>query len=960
MDGEKLFRPYNGPGKYIFVSYHHGDSEKVYEIITGFYNEGYRLWHDMGIPAGDDFLRQLAEKEKGCSAFFCFLSPAYVDSQLCMRQLDYALTKRLNVIPIMLEKFKLSDAVEFRICALQRFSLSWFETTGEFVDYLAGTAAQILAPCRSANRPVERKPDERKAEKKEYMSDETQAAVLESLFGDTGDLPGSGSFGTVKSEPAPGANLRPQGSMMTFINIFLASSVVELKDDRLAIGDYIRKLNDIYMERNIYFRLFLCEDEDAAMADIRKQEQYNNQIRQSQLFLILIFNNAGEYTREEFDVAYRQFREAGAPAIITCFRQGEGYSPQQSVLDFMKKLDGELGHYFKVYSHIDSLKLALLMQVKLMKLDLPVELEAGKVMISGQEALTLDSLPLLLNNSDYRQLREEYENAEKAFQEAKTRYLQNPEDDEAFFGASGRRNKARAALQEMEKFLFTMLTGMEEKGMKGELTLREREALALLEQGKSREASAMLDEKEIEADADRGASLAEQGRSIQEQCVRELLTKISIEMTMTSDPGRFERIRHLYETAVNREERERLSRQATPRYIRYLIRQHDYKSGFVQAERYLKYMELEGKEAEVSRAGYLLGNLCLDTDRLDKAESFFSSAKSSFEKLREKDPDSYLPDLASVCHGLGILYLRKGGYRRAEEELLRARELREKLAGEKPDTYSLPFTKTCNLLGTLYRETGRTGEAEGNYLRAKEICERMEKEKPGKYLADAAAAGNNLGNLYSLAGRTEEAEKEYLRVKEIDLKLAAENPDAWLPDLATVRNNLGNLYKGENRLAEAEIEYLKAKEVYEKLAAKEPGAWLPPLAKVLTNLGNLYIKSGALNIAEEELNKALEIQKKLSDAQPEVYLPEIGKVYWNLADMYRAKGNAEGEKEALRMIDRVRVDLEKLDTDRTLDKNDDSYINVYPESAPKNAHGWKKPHMREKKGILSVFRRKDK
>ncbi len=957
MDREELFRPYDGPEKYIFVSYYHGDAEKVHEIITAFYNEGYRLWHDWGIQAGDDLMRQLAEKERGCSAFFCFLSPGYVDSPLCMRELDYALAKHLNVIPIMLETFELSDAVEFRICMLQRDNLSRYETTGEFVDHLARAAEQLLTPCRSAKKPAARKPAERKEEKKEYASDMTGEAALESLFGDTGVLPGSESFGAVKSEPAPGANPRPQSQTMTFINIFLASSVVELKDDRLAIGDYIRKLNDIYMERNVYFRLFLCEDEDAAMADIRKQEQYNQQIRQSQLFLILIFNNAGEYTREEFDVAYRSFREAGAPAIITCFRQGEGYSPQQSVLDFMKKLDGELGHYFRVYSHIDSLKLALLMQVKLMKLDLPVELEAGKVMISGQEALTLDSLPLLLNNSDYRQLRGEYESAEKAFQEAKARYLQNPEDDEAFFGASGRRNKARTALQEMEKFLFSMLTGMEEKGMKGELTLREREALALLEQGKSREASAMLDEKEIEADADRGASLAEQGRNIQEQCVRELLTKISIEMTMTSDPERFERIRRLYETAVGREERERLSRQATPKYIRYLIRQHDYQRGFVQAERYLKYMELEGKEAEVSRAGYLLGNLCLDTDRLDKAESFFSSAKNSFEKLREKDPERYLPDLASVCHGLGILYLRKGGYRRAEEELLRARELREKLAGEKPDTYSLPFTKTCNLLGTLYRETGRTGEAEENYLRAKEICERMEKEKPGKYLADAAAAGNNLGNLYSLAGRTEEAEKEYLRVKEIDLKLAAENPDAWLPDLATVRNNLGNLYKGKDRLAAAETEYLKAKEAYEKLAAKEPEAWLPPLAKVLANLGSLYTKSGALQRAEAELNQALEIQKKLSDKEPEVYLPEIGKVYGNLANLYKTAGNAEREKEALRMMDRVREDLDKLDTYRTLDQNNDSYINLYPESAPKKP--LRQPHVRERKGILSIFRRKN-
>ena len=47
---------------------------------------------------------------------------------------------------------------------------------------------------------------------------------------------------------------------------------------------------------------------------------------------------------------------------------------------------------------------------------------------------------------------------------------------------------------------------MEEEAVRGELTPRQREAYALLEQGKAAAASAMLPEKEIEAEADRGAA----------------------------------------------------------------------------------------------------------------------------------------------------------------------------------------------------------------------------------------------------------------------------------------------------------------------------------------------------------------------------------------------------------------------------------------------------------------------
>ncbi len=46
---------------------------------------------------------------------------------------------------------------------------------------------------------------------------------------------------------------------MTVVNIFLASSLEDLKEDREALGNYVRKLNDIYMERDVYFRLFECE-----------------------------------------------------------------------------------------------------------------------------------------------------------------------------------------------------------------------------------------------------------------------------------------------------------------------------------------------------------------------------------------------------------------------------------------------------------------------------------------------------------------------------------------------------------------------------------------------------------------------------------------------------------------------------------------------------------------------------
>lgn len=97
---------------------------------------------------------------------------------------------------------------------------------------------------------------------------------------------------------------------MTYVNIFLASSLEDLAGDREALGNYIRTLNDIYTKREIYFHLYECEYENTAMAiEERKQDEYNKQICDSQLFVVLFYNKAGDYTIEEFETAYKSFKK---------------------------------------------------------------------------------------------------------------------------------------------------------------------------------------------------------------------------------------------------------------------------------------------------------------------------------------------------------------------------------------------------------------------------------------------------------------------------------------------------------------------------------------------------------------------------------------------------------------------------------------------------------------------------
>ena len=672
---------------------------------------------------------------------------------------------------------------------------------------------------------------------------------------------------------------------MTMIHIFLGSSLEELRLDREALGNYVRKLNDIYMDRGVYIKLYECEYENAAMVDGRKQEEYNEEIRHSDIFLVLLYNKAGKYTVEEFQTAYKQFQAAGAPAILTCFRQGEGYAPEQSVLDFMNALDEQLGHYFKKYTHIDSVKLLLLLQMKLMNLDVPVEVDNSMVTVDGKPVLTLENIPMWAENSDFQKLRTEYTACEQAYLDAKAETA-DPLTDSAFLRASEQWQDAKKALRELEQELFAIALKIEEKNNDGTLTARQRKAYELMEQGDAEGADRILDLREILDDIAHKENLAQQADEGLEQNVQEMLQKIAIKKTQVKDPNRFDEIRQIYEEAVALEERRHLKKIAMREYISYLHDQHDYKTAIPLAKRYQQYMTLHGSEEERAVAAGLLGNLYYRTNRLDLAKKELQRGEDILEQLVKEKPAAYQPDLATSCNSLGNLYCRTNRMDLAEQEYQRAKNIREQLAKENPTAYQSDLAMSCNNLGNLYADTKRMDLAEQEYQRAKDIYGRLVKENPAAYLSHLAGICNNLGNLYSRTNRMELAEREYLRAKEIQEKLAQENPAAYQPDLAMSCYNLGILYWRTNRMDLEEQEYQRAKNIREQLAEENPAAYQPDLAASCNSLGNLYCRTNRMDLAEQEYLRAKDIYKQLAKENPAAYQPDLAASCNNLGNLY--------------------------------------------------------------------------
>jgi hypothetical protein len=107
--------------------------------------------------------------------------------------------------------------------------------------------------------------------------------------------------------------------------IFLASSVNEFADERMALKDFTRRMADVLIDHGIRLSLFICEYAENAVAYGRMQSEYNREIEDSDLFLLLAGQRLGQYTVEEYEyaLACRRKSIAEKPLLMTAFQKCE-------------------------------------------------------------------------------------------------------------------------------------------------------------------------------------------------------------------------------------------------------------------------------------------------------------------------------------------------------------------------------------------------------------------------------------------------------------------------------------------------------------------------------------------------------------------------------------------------------------------------------------------------------------
>jgi hypothetical protein len=176
---------------------------------------------------------------------------------------------------------------------------------------------------------------------------------IEALLGEIGS----------KSDPAM-VGEKTNGSKMEIIKLFLASSN-ELREERERIELFIGKENRKLISKNLFIKLVIWEDLKLGFHGQRIQDYFNEKMLECDIVVFLFFKKVGDYTKEEFDVAYKHFKRGNNPRYLYVFFKSEKVDIDEIDEGMLKvnKIKDEIEEAEQIYNKFKSSE-DLILQLK--------------------------------------------------------------------------------------------------------------------------------------------------------------------------------------------------------------------------------------------------------------------------------------------------------------------------------------------------------------------------------------------------------------------------------------------------------------------------------------------------------------------------------------------------------------------------------------------------------------------
>ena len=704
---------------------------------------------------------------------------------------------------------------------------------------------------------------------------------------------------------------------MKNIKIFLVPSSDAVMGDMTGVRDFFRQLNEMYFDSGINFSILNANE--------MTEDELQEHVTDSDLSFFLFFEDVSDYMRSCFDIFFESFKNTDKPKIVTYFKYTESPNDMtDAVREFSQMLGNELKHYYNNYNSIDTLKLGILMQIKVMRLDASqiTISDDGMICLNGQPVADTSKIPMFEFNDRLNELKSRYGELTKEWGRLRTLRMDDPNNEELYFEFSRvatERDDTKKALREFEDLLLK--TSEELAAKKGEMSPRQAEAYRLLEMGDVDGACEILPLDELLEDIRRNRRFAENATAPLKTNVEELATRITALNMKGLNNDTVAEIRRIYEEIYDTFcDTRNVGWSKLNDYASFLRGQNDYTNAIEVAENLRWYYSAPGRkvdEYDLGRLYNLLGLLYEAQNRSEEAEEYHLDAIEIMKRLVKKNADAYEPALAMSYNNAGVFYSDHGQHEKAEKYYLAAMEIRERLVEKNADAYEPDLAMSYNNAGIFYDNQGKRGKAEKYYLAAIEIYERLVEKNADAYEPNLAAVYNNAGTFYYGQNKPDKAEKYYLAAIKIYERLVKKNADAYEPYLATSYNNVGAFYKDQGQSEKAEKYYLDAMEIYERLTEKNAAAYEPYLATSYNNAGAFYSDQGQSEKAEKYYLAAIEIRESLVEKNADAYEPDLARSYYNAGIFYKKQGQPEkAEKYYLAAIEIY---------ERLVEKNADAY-----------------------------------
>ena len=613
------------------------------------------------------------------------------------------------------------------------------------------------------------------------------------------------------------------------IHIFLASSITDLNDDRQAIGDFINQLNNIYNSQNLYIHLHKCEDESENHSIINggTQKSLNDEIRESDLCIVLFWHKAGEVTKQELQVALAEFKMNNNPKIVVYFKNlADGESLTEDVLQVMKEIDQEFLHYHREYSHIDSLKLGIITQLQVhgfLRVEMKVEDE--HVTVYGHKVVSTEHIPIYSHNEEYivlvKNCRIAEENCSKLFREYE-KDRNNTRAYKAYQKAVKEKLRAQEDLKEIADEILSIGTKIA-KTISTAPTKRICDAIQCFDRGDYEGVQDILRPDEIdkgffEADVMEERANMKRQNSIEEYRIRIL----SLEAQR-----KWKEVQENYERVIAKVEGTLTApRTIMLEYAHFLFRQKNYESSLVVCE---------------------------------KLQSAIAQNPNAISEQ----------DTADLFDLQGELYYCTMKFKDAEAFLRKAIELRKVNAGQGQEQ-DIQIAESCVKLAKVYYMVTRYFEAETLYLQALDYYKTYETEAIEAVDVDIARISLELGDLYYMINRHEDARKLFLDARHKYTELVNGGEKRYVEALAEASNKIAYLDIAVHSHRKAERYYIQALKIKQLLTQRDPVVYFHFLERICKKLGcfwkeNGNVAYGNLILQEAERIKSLIKNKMYAD-----------------------------------------------------------------------------------------------